>query len=94
MGISVLHNHFTSALPLVSSQTLNHLRHLSRQQLHLLNLCQAPQRNEKLPSQYCIHLQENTKITFIKHISKYAQNTVLPQMSNVYTHYLAYEKTN
>lgn len=93
MGISVLHSHFTSALPLVSSQTLHHLRHLYHQQLHLLNLCQAPQRNEKLPSQYCIHLQEYTKITFIKHISKCAQNTVLPQMSNVYTHYLAYEKT-
>lgn len=93
MGISVLHSHFTSALPLVSSQTLYHLRHLSPQQLHLLNLSQAPQRNEKLPSQYCIHLQKNTKITYIKRISKYAQNTVLPQMSNVHTHYLAYEKT-
>jgi len=93
MGISVLHSHFASALPLVSSQTLNHLHHLSPQQLHLLNLSQAAQRIEKFPSQYCIHLQENTKITFIKHISKYAQNTVLPQMSNVYTHYLAYEKT-
>jgi hypothetical protein len=58
-----------------------------------MNLSQAPQRNQKLPYQYCIHLQENTKITFIKHISKYAQNRVLPQMSNVYTHYLAYEKT-
>lgn len=93
MGISVLCSHFTSALPLVSSQTLNHLHHLSHQQLHLMNLCQAPQRNEKLPPEYCIHLQENTKITFIKHISKYAQNTVLPQMSNAYKHYLAYEKT-
>lgn len=92
-GISVLHSHFTSALPLVSSQTLNHLRHLSPQQLHLLNLSQAPQRNEKLPSQYCTHLQKNTNITFMKHISKYTQNTVLPQMSNVYTYYLAHEKT-
>lgn len=93
MGISVIHSHFTSALPLVSSQTLNHLHHLSPQQLHLLNLSQAPQRNEKLPSRNCIHLKENTKITFIKHISKYAQNTVLPQMSNVYAHYPAYETT-